>query len=112
MCVQHEETKHLQIIFLADLTNSKEIAQRFGHLTVINIQECIMHPVMRELLAAASLALCDLVLMMREDQILSAAVDVDLLAQIFLGHDRALNVPARTALSPRGLPVDVYKRQL
>ena len=32
MSAQHEETQHLKIVFLADLTNSKEIAQRFAHL--------------------------------------------------------------------------------
>ena len=58
MCAQHEETKHLQIIFLADLTNSKEIAQRFGHLTVINIQECIMHPVIEQNSLQLQASLC------------------------------------------------------
>ena len=63
-----------------------------------------MHPVAGELLAVGRLALCDLVLMMREDKVLAACMDVDLLAQIFFGHLRTLDMPSRTAFAPRGLP--------
>ena len=44
---------------------------------------------------------CDLILVMWEDQILSACVDIDLFSKIFFGHDRALDMPARTAVAPR-----------
>ena len=54
--------------------------------------------------AGGRLALGDLVFMVREDQVLAAAVDVDLLAQILFGHDRALDVPAGPAFSPGGAP--------
>ena len=40
VCIQHEETKHLQVILLADLTHSTEVSKGLGHFTVINIQEC------------------------------------------------------------------------
>ena len=63
-----------------------------------------MHPVSGEAFSRACLTLGNLVLMMREDQILSATMNIDLLTQIFLGHDRALNVPSRTALAPWRLP--------
>ena len=42
---------------------------------------------------------------MREDKVLTACMDINLLTQVLLGHDRALNMPARTALAPWGLPV-------
>ena len=57
-----------------------------------------------EFLAVAALALRNLIFMMREDQILAACMDVDLLAQILLGHNGALDMPARTALAPRVTP--------
>ena len=43
--------------------------------------------------------------MMREDKVLSARMDIDLVAQILLGHDRTLDMPARTSLTPWRLPV-------
>ena len=84
MGAQHEETQHLKIVFLTDLTNSKEIAQRFAHLPVVDVQESVVQPVAGKGLAVAAFALGNLVLMMREDQILAAGMDIDLLTQIFL----------------------------
>ena len=84
MCIQHKESQHLKIILLTDFTNSTEVAKGFGHLTVINIQECIMHPVSCKSLAIAAFALCDLILMMREDKVFSTCMDIDFFAKIFL----------------------------
>ena len=83
MSAQHEETQHLKIVFLADLTNSKEIAQRFAHLPVVDVQESVVEPVAGKGHAVAAFALGNLVLMMREDQILAAGMYIDLLTQIF-----------------------------
>ena len=83
MGVQHEEAQHLQVIFLADLADGKEVAKGLGHLPVVDIQERVVHPVFREFLSVAGLALGNLVFMMGENQILSARMDVDLLAQVF-----------------------------
>ena len=105
MGAQHEEAQHLEVVFLTDLADREEIPQGFGHLLIVNIQKSIVHPVSGEGLAVGRLALGDLVLVVREDQILAAGVNVDLLAQIFLGHHGALDVPAGTALAPVGLPV-------
>ena len=105
MCGQHEETQYLQIVFFGDLPDSEEIAQGFGHLAVINVQESIVHPVFCKRLVIGCLGLCDLIFMMREDQILSAGMNIDLFAEITLTHDGALDVPAGTSLAPAGIPV-------
>ena len=63
-----------------------------------------MHPVVGKGLAVRALALRDLIFMVREDQILSACMDIDGLAKVFLGHLGALDMPAWTALAPRRLP--------
>ena len=63
-----------------------------------------MHPVFREFLAISSLALGDLVFMVREYQVFPACVDINLLAKVFLGHLRALDMPSRTAIAPWRLP--------
>ena len=49
-------------------------------------------------------ALDDLVLMMRENQIPSARVDIQMLAKGDAGQSRALDVPAWTSEAPRALP--------
>ena len=64
-----------------------------------------MHPVFRERLSVCRLTLGDLVLMVREDQVLAARMDIDLITEVSLCHNRALDMPARTAFAPRGLPV-------
>ena len=64
-----------------------------------------MHPVICEGLAVGCLRLRDLILVMRENKVLTACMDINLLTQVLFGHDRALNMPARTALAPWGLPV-------
>ena len=43
--------------------------------------------------------------MMREHKVLAAGMDIDLIAEVTLCHDRALNMPARTTLAPCGIPV-------
>ena len=105
MCAQHKEAQHLQIVFLTDFTDGKEISEGFGHLLVIDVQEAIVHPVICKGLVVCCLRLRDFILVMREDKILTACMDIDLLTQVLLGHDRTLNMPARTTLAPRGLPV-------
>ena len=57
------------------------------------------------LATAHGFGLGDFVFMVREDQILSACMDIDGLAKVFLGHLGALDMPAWTALAPRRLPV-------
>ena len=43
--------------------------------------------------------------MVGEDQVLTAGVQVDGLAQVLAGHSAALNVPAGAAVAPGALPV-------
>src|SRR5207302_4222436 len=51
-----------------------------------------------------------LVLVVREDEIEPAAVDLKRGAEELLGHDRALDEPARPAPSPRRVPPGVLVR--
>ena len=63
-----------------------------------------MHPVIDVFFACRSLALGDLIFMMREEQVLSAAVDIKVFPEILHTHGGALNMPAGTAFSPGALP--------
>ena len=62
-----------------------------------------MQPVPREGVAGR-VRLRDLVLVMGEDEVQAAAVDVELGTEVLLGHRRALEVPAGPAGTPRGVP--------
>ena len=60
---------------------------------------------MNALGSALGHVLRDFALVVREHQVHSAAVNVELGAEVFLAHDRALQMPAGEAFSPWGRPV-------
>src|SRR5689334_20957434 len=64
-----------------------------------------MYPKLHRLFAAHSLALRDLILMMRKDEINTAGVNIKLLAQVFRRHRGAFDMPARKAYAPGAWPV-------
>src|SRR5690606_9329182 len=81
----------------------QRVAQRLAHLLGADLDEAVVHPVAGETVARG-LGLRDLVLVVREDQVDAAAVDVERRPQILGGHRRALQVPAGAAGAPRGRP--------
>ena len=64
-----------------------------------------MHPVFCKWYAIGCLTLGDLIFMMRKDQILSAGMNVNLVSKVFFGHNRTLDMPARTAFAPVRIPI-------
>ena len=56
------------------------------------------------LLLAVAFALSDLVLVVREDKVLAATVNINTLFKVSHRHCAALDVPARPACSPRAVP--------
>ncbi len=97
---QDEETQYLRIVFLQHLAYGEEVAQRFGHLLLVHPHETVVHPVVHVGTAVRALGLRDLVLVMRELQILPAAVNIEMMAQMVVAHCRALDVPAGSAGPP------------
>ena len=47
---------------------------------------------------------------MREDQVGAAAVDVEILAEVFPGHGGAFDMPARSAMAPGAVPARQVRR--
>ena len=85
--------------------DGEDVAERLRHLLVLDQQVLEVHPEARELLAGGALALRDLVLVVREDQVDAAGVDVDRRsAEQPQRHRRALDVPARAARADAGIP--------
>src|SRR4051812_19406743 len=101
MAAQEEETKLLAALNRVELVQHvarrEEIAEGFRHLLLIDVEERAVHPVVGELLFERPLALRDLVLVVREREVPTAAVDVERHAQLAAGHRGTLDVPTRPA---------------
>ena len=85
----HDEKAHdLPRVFLQNVLDGEEVVFRLRHLLVMDRDEAVVQPVASEavVVARACLRLCDLVLVMREDEIAAAAVEVERLAQILHRH--------------------------
>src|SRR6185437_9222280 len=68
------------------------------------LHQAVVHPVFGLRLAVGAFALRDFIFVVREDQIESAAVNVERLAQQLAAHGRALDVPTRATFAPRAIP--------
>src|SRR5262249_12147528 len=68
------------------------------------VHHAVLGPEVRERLAGRRLGLGDLVLVVREDEVLTAAVDVEVRPQVLHRHRRALDVPPGTPGTPRARP--------
>jgi len=95
-----EKADRLGVELLQHLADGEEVAQRLRHLLVIDAHEAVVHPVIDEGVAVRAFRLGDLVLVVRELQVHAAAVDVEVVAEQLRAHRRALDVPARAALTP------------
>ncbi len=109
MRAHDEEAHHFSIVFFQHLADGEEVTQRFGHLLVIDAYKAVMHPVVDHGVAKRAFRLGDLVFMVRELQVGATAVDVELFTQQRARHRRALDVPARAALAPLGIPFDFVR---
>ena len=83
--------------------NREHVAQRLAHLLAAHGDPAVVQPEPGERVARG-LGLGDLVLVVREDQIHAAGVDVELGAEVRLAHRDALGVPAGAARAPRRRP--------
>ncbi len=88
-----------------DVADEQHVAEALGHFLPVHLHHAVVHPVVREAAARErAQALGALVLMVREQKIAAAAMDVETLAEIFVRHRAALDVPAWPPASPRALP--------
>ena len=89
----------------------KKVAEALAHLLRVHLHEAVVHPVLDEGLRAVvrpaparRRGLREFVLVVREDEILPAAVNVDGRAQHLLNHRRTLDVPPGSTRAPRRIP--------
>src|SRR6478609_414997 len=80
------------------------------HLFPIDGDHVIMDPVTGGHFMIANRALRDLAFVVRELQVHTATMDVELITQVFLTHRRAFDMPSRKPFTPRALPAhDVFR---
>ena len=101
------ENEHTDAVIAVDpggLAHGEEVAERLGHLAVIHIDKAVVHPVVDEFAAVRGFRLGDFVFVVRKRKVAAAAVNVDRLAEIAVGHGRAFDMPAGTARAPGRIP--------
>ena len=88
MRLHDKEAYDLSRVFFENVLDGEEVVLRLRHLLIMDRDEAIVQPVASEavVVACACLRLRDLVLVMREDEIAAAAVEVERLAQILHRH--------------------------
>jgi hypothetical protein len=82
----------------------KEVAERLGHLLLVHRHEPVVHPVAHVRVRARGAALRQLVLVVREHEVLPPPVDVEGRAQVLGRHGAALDVPPGAAAAPGAVP--------
>ena len=97
---QHEEPEHIGFKVQRDVPHVEEVALALAHLPVVDVYMPVVQPVVRKIHACRGFALSYLVLVMRENQVDSARVNVERLAQYVHAHCGALYMPAGTTLAP------------
>ena len=83
--------------------NRREVSERLGHLLATDIEHGVVHPVTSEG-AASGDCFCSLVGVVGEDQIVAAAVDVEVVVEYVEAHRGALDVPAGPSWAPGRIP--------
>ena len=104
MAAEKKMAQRHRIEFTKNIANGEKIAQRLGHLFLIDVEKAGVNPIARQGLAEGAFGLGDFVLMMRKNQIATTAVNVKWLAQIFRAHGRTFDMPARPPGTPRAIP--------
>ena len=72
----YEKADHFRGVFFQNLLNGEEVAERFAHFLLVDIDKTVVHPVFDKRFAGRPFTLGDLVLMVWKDQILAAAIDI------------------------------------
>jgi len=98
---QIEKTQRPTPVVLEERRQVYHDSGRLGHLLPTQIDHAVVQPVPTEDRPRGSLALGDLILVMREYEIGATAVDVEILAEVFRGHCGALDMPAGPPVPPR-----------
>ena len=104
MGAEHKQSHCLKVVFLRDITDREKIVEALAHFLVVHVDKAVVHPVVDVWLACGAFALGNLIFVVREQQVLAAAVNVKILSKVFHTHRGAFNVPTGASFSPRTIP--------
>ena len=100
MSLKIKEPDHQASESTVGFVQINQVAGGFGHFLPAQVEHAVVHPDSSEGHSIRSFRLGYLVLMVREDQIASAAVDIKGLTQISGSHGGAFDVPSGPAGTP------------
>ena len=84
---QHKADHLAGNLLIEQIAHSEKIAQRLGHFLAFDLQHFIMHPNLRKTaLRMGTAALRNLILMMRKQQIIAAAMNIETMAKKLVRH--------------------------
>ena len=98
------EANRARVVLLAQCIDEHEVAEALRHFLAIHRNECRMHPVLDELLAGRRFGLRLFALVVREDQVRTAPVEINRRTELAQGEGGTLDMPARTACAPHRVP--------
>src|SRR6185437_11567795 len=87
------------------------VAVAFAHLSAVERDHIVVQPITGRYMFIADRTLRDLAFVMGELEVHSAAVNIELLTEVFSAHSRAFDMPAGKAFAPGALPThDMLRR--
>ncbi len=102
--IQNQVSERIRAVLREEFLDGDDVADGLGHLLVAEAEHTVMDPVAGEGLAGEAFALGDLVLMVREDQVVAAAMNINRVAEEMMVHRGAFNMPTRAAGAPGAVP--------
>ena len=109
---RRERLREQRVLAAEELLQRDEVVVALAHLLAGDGNHVVVHPIVHGVVPQRGARLCYLCLVVGEHQVHAAAVDVELLAEVFRPHRRALHVPAGKPFRPRARPVhDMLRRR-
>ena len=82
--LEHCQSDRFAVMLAQQILNGDDIAKAFRHLFALHQEIAVVHPVLGEPFRwRIAKALCNLVFVVRKDQVLAAAVNVECIAKVF-----------------------------
>src|SRR3546814_1636975 len=99
-------------MLLQDVGNGDEVAERLAHFLAIAEHHGVVDPVTGQRRMVIAFALSAFGFVVREDQILSATMNVDRGSEMFGDHRGAFDMPARPPGAPWRIPAQIGSTRL
>lgn len=101
---EEEVPQGLGVDLFSDIAHGPEIFEGMAHFFAVDFDHSHVHPVAREVAILSAFGLSDLVFVVREDEVASAAVDIEGGGEVFGAHARAFDMPSGATAPPGRIP--------